>query len=334
VSASFPADSQQLRGPVTVLIPVYNSADTLQVAARSALDQIGVDVRLLVVDDGSTDDSMSRLRDLADPRVRIAGIPHAGIAAALNHGYALIDTPYVARLDADDYSLPERLVRQLAYLEQHPELDGVGCAVQFFQIDPKLPSSFLRKPTSPAVFRWELFFGCPMAHSALLMRTEAWRWVGQLRDGMAEDYELYCRHADRLRLSNLAEAMVRLRSHAGQTTVTQAREQRRAMVEVVIGLVQRSLGRTITGEQATALLFPERLAELGSPIAVARAAIDLVEDAEACMSRRCLTPLDAAAIRIDATVRVRRLVYHALRVSRLGGAKLLPRWLRRRVFSG
>ena len=167
------ADGPQLRDPVTVLMPVYNARETLEVAVRSALDQIGVEVRLLVVDDGSTDDCMSWLKELRDPRVRLQSIPHAGIAAALNHGYALVDTPYVARLDADDYCVPERLVRQIAWLEQHPDLDGVGCAVEFFQNDPQSPVLLLRKPTSPALFRWELFFGCPMAHSALLIRTTA-----------------------------------------------------------------------------------------------------------------------------------------------------------------
>jgi glycosyltransferase involved in cell wall biosynthesis len=187
-------------GPVTVLMPVCNAADTVQVAVSSALHQPGVDVHLLVVDDGSTDEGITRLRTLDDPRVRVVSIPHAAIAAALNHGYDLVDTPYVARLDADDYSVPERLARQLLYLQQHPDLDGVGCAVQFFENDPESPGFFLRKPTSPELFRWELFFGCPMAHSGLLMRTEAWRRLGPLREGMAEDYDAYSRNADRLRL--------------------------------------------------------------------------------------------------------------------------------------
>src|SRR5262245_4807279 len=116
------------RPRVTVLMPVYNGAPFLRAAIDSVLRQSWSDFELLIIDDGSTDGSAA-IADgyaAAPPRVRVARVPHRGLVAALNRGLETIDTELIARADADDVSRPDRLSRQVAYLDAHPHIGACG----------------------------------------------------------------------------------------------------------------------------------------------------------------------------------------------------------------
>src|SRR5262245_42137120 len=116
---------------VDVLIPAYNCAKTLREAVDSIRAQSVRDIRILVVDDGSTDDTPVLLAEMAreDARIQVVVQPNAGIVGALNAGLRLCDAEYVARFDTDDVSYPDRFDKQLAYLEGQPECAGVGGVV-------------------------------------------------------------------------------------------------------------------------------------------------------------------------------------------------------------
>ena len=114
---------------VDVVIPVRNGGRLLSEAVASVLDQEGVDVRVIVVDDGSTDGAPQRLR--RDPRLTVLSGPAAGIPNALNTGIAAGDAPYVARQDADDRSLPGRLSAEAEHLEAEP---GIGLVATAFEV--------------------------------------------------------------------------------------------------------------------------------------------------------------------------------------------------------
>src|SRR5690349_10856990 len=107
---------------IDVLIPVYNGARTVASAVRSMQTQTLRDIRIHVVDDGSTDDTPQILRALADAddRIVVHTQPNGGIVDALNAGLARCTAPFVARHDADDLAYPQRLQRQLDYLLEHP----------------------------------------------------------------------------------------------------------------------------------------------------------------------------------------------------------------------
>ena len=116
---------------VDILIPVYNAQDTLEQSLRSVAAQTHSSFRVIVIDDGSTDRSGELLDQIArnDPRFLVVHQANAGIVAALNRGLALVDKPYVARMDADDLCKPERLASQVAYLGANPDCIAVGCRV-------------------------------------------------------------------------------------------------------------------------------------------------------------------------------------------------------------
>jgi hypothetical protein len=114
---------------VDVVIPVRDGGALLGEAVGSVLDQQGVDVRAIVVDDGSTDGAPERLP--RDPRIVVVPTAGTGIVGALNTGVALATAPYIARQDADDVSLPGRLAAQAELLDQHP---GIGLVATAFEV--------------------------------------------------------------------------------------------------------------------------------------------------------------------------------------------------------
>src|SRR4051794_5943171 len=115
---------------ISVLIGAWNNAATLPRAINSILTQTLTDLELLVLDDGSEDDTEAVVGAIGDERVRYEKLPHRGIAATLNHGLAAARSELVANLDADDWALEDRLRRQVELLDARPDVAVVGCRPQ------------------------------------------------------------------------------------------------------------------------------------------------------------------------------------------------------------
>jgi glycosyltransferase involved in cell wall biosynthesis len=110
---------------VSVVVPTYQRAHTLRASVESLLAQQGVEFEILVVDDGSTDDTRAVLATLDDARLRVLRVPHGGVAAARNAGIAASGTPFVAFHDSDDQALPGRLAVPAGFPASHPDIDLV-----------------------------------------------------------------------------------------------------------------------------------------------------------------------------------------------------------------
>ena len=149
----------------SVVIPAYNAAATIGEAIHSILQQTVQPEKILVVDDGSTDDTGAVARQCA-PAVVVLRQPNAGGAAATNRGIDAVETPLFACLDADDLWLPEKTARQLARLEADPGLDGVFAQMRLFQHGQSAD------PDAPVRDAW----GRP----TMLIRTDRARMVGPL----------------------------------------------------------------------------------------------------------------------------------------------------------
>ncbi len=185
---------------VSVVMPVYNAADTIEGAARSILDQTWRDLELIVVDDGSTDGSLGIVRSLAREDGRIAPIAaeHAGLVKALERGVSVARGELIARMDADDQCAPQRLERQIDTLNR-TSADVCSCHVA-------LPAGQEPQPGMARYMRWinglethaamerERFIESPLAHPTVVMRCSAFERAGGYRDpGWAEDYDLWLR---------------------------------------------------------------------------------------------------------------------------------------------
>ncbi len=227
--------------PVTVLMPVRDVAETVDLAARSILDGSHTDLTLLIVDDGSCDATPDRLRELAsaDARVRILTMDGpAGIVPALNRGLAEVRTPLVARMDGDDLALPDRLRHQLAFLDTHPEVQVCDSRVEIFADEGEIGGGYrayqawLDGIEDHADFVREMLVENPVVHPSVVARTPALRAVGGYREGpFPEDYDLWlrCLRAG-MRFHKLPERLVRWRDHGRRLTRTDRRYARSAFV--------------------------------------------------------------------------------------------------------
>ena len=215
------------RPAVSVLLPTFEHLHRLPTAVESIRAQGGPAWELVVVDDGSTDGTDAYLADLArgDPRVRVFSRPHSGLVAALNAGLARCRAPLVARMDADDESLPGRLAAQAAWLAAHPDASVAGALVAF-------SSSVARSEGMERYVAWqnglvtheaivrEIFVESPLVHPAVMFRRDAVAAVGGYRDrGWAEDYDLWLRlYAAGHRFGKVAETLLRWHDAAGRLT--------------------------------------------------------------------------------------------------------------------
>lgn len=192
---------------VTVGLPVYNASRFLALAIASIIGQSFRDWQLIAIDDGSTDDSLGILAQFNDPRIRILSDgQNLGLAARLNQIAELAETPYIARMDADDVMHPYRLERQLAYLREHPSVDLVGS--QVFTIDVSNQVYGWRSSTVPQS-KHHLFSSSPFIHPSILgRRTWFKQWPYDPNYDRAEDFELWVRSFEASKFAVLEEKLL------------------------------------------------------------------------------------------------------------------------------
>jgi len=189
------------RPAISVVLPCYNAAATLPDALESLLRQTRSDFEIIAVDDGSTDETAQILEGSfrEDPRIRPLFLPRSGISRASNAGLERARGRYIARMDADDVSLPERLEEQARYLDENPCTGLVGCRV-IFGGDREASRGFAQyvdwqnELLDPEAIRANRFVESPFAHPSIMFRAELPLRLGGYREGpFPEDYELILR---------------------------------------------------------------------------------------------------------------------------------------------
>jgi hypothetical protein len=229
---------------VTVLMPVRNGERYLDAAVGSILTQTFSDLELLVVDDGSTDESLSMLQAHAanDARVRVETQPGRGVAAALNRGLANARGRYVARMDADDISVTGRLAQQVSLLERDPTLVLVGSCVDVLDAGGSVVAR-LDQPSAADAVRDQLIDGNCIVHPTVVFRTDAVRGAGGYRSCFvhAEDYDLWLRLSEKYRLANVPERLLGYRVHPDQVTSDNLVEQATSVIAArVVAKIRRA----------------------------------------------------------------------------------------------
>ena len=205
---------------VSILMPVYKTAPYLREAMDSMLSQSFTDYELIVLDDCSPDDAESILDIYTDPRiVRYKGEKNAGLSNVLNVGIGRARGRYIARMDSDDVSLPERLQVQVDYLEAHPEVDLVSVGMQLFGAREEV---WVRDLDLEKV-KINALFHSPVLHASSVWRKDSFE-NQDLRFRQervpAEDYDLWTRALVKgLKLVNLPDVLYKYRMHSSQATV-------------------------------------------------------------------------------------------------------------------
>jgi glycosyltransferase involved in cell wall biosynthesis len=194
---------------------MYNAAGTIGPALRSVLAQGCADWELILIDDGSTDDSLARARHYADARFRVvADGERRGLAARLNQAIELAHGRYFARMDADDIAYPERIARQRAFLEAYPEVDLIGTGMMVFTADGH-PAGLYNVRSTHAEICARPLSGFYLAHPTWMGRIEwfrKWRYDPVCRK--AQDQDLLLRAWRSSRYAALSEPLVGYRQDA------------------------------------------------------------------------------------------------------------------------
>lgn len=211
---------------VTVLMPVYNGERFLRQAVDSILAQTCADFELLVIDDGSIDRSLALVQSYRDPRIHLVqnGV-NLGLIATLNRGIELARGDYLLRMDCDDISLPERLQKQVEFLDRNPEV-GV-CGVWYLEFG-ECKSKLTRCAPDHASIRCGTLFNPVLGHPSVLLRRSAFVEHGLRYDPEyqhAEDYELWARALNRFDFANIPELLLYYRVHSRQITQSCAEKQ-------------------------------------------------------------------------------------------------------------
>ncbi len=214
---------------VSVILPVRNGGAYLADAVSSIFSQSLRELELLLVDDRSDDGAIASL-DTTDERLCILRSKQPGVAGAFNYGLARARGKFIARMDADDISLPERLEQQMYYLESHSDVDICGGGVEIFS-DQALGAGNLRYQDwlnncrSPAKIHRELFIESPIPNPTAMFRRGAIDQLGGYRDpDWPEDYDLFLRaDAAGMRMGKPDGVVLRWREHGQRLTRTDPR---------------------------------------------------------------------------------------------------------------
>ena len=204
---------------VSILMPVYKTAPYIREAMDSILSQTFTDYELIVLNDCSPDDADEILNTYSDPRiVRYKGEKNVGLSNILNVGIGMARGKYIARMDSDDLSYPDRLQIQVEYLESHPDIDLVSVGMQLFGAKDDV---WVRE-TNPEKVKINALFHSPILHASSMWRRERFEENGlRFRQEMvpSEDYDLWTRALVKgLKLVNLRQVLYKYRIHPAQAT--------------------------------------------------------------------------------------------------------------------
>lgn len=217
------------RPRVTVLMPAYNVERYIAEAIDSVLAQTFTNFELLVIDDASSDTTPAVIETFAgDARLRVVRQnENLGRPGTRNHGLDIASGDYIAFLDADDCCAPQRLATQVAYLDAHPDIGGVGSWKAWIDTDGKPVAGEIRRfPLDTDAIACEMLGDCTLGQTSLMLRRTA--LTGYRYDTAfpySEDYELWARMIATVRFANLAETLTYYRRHAEQSISAHNQDQ-------------------------------------------------------------------------------------------------------------
>jgi glycosyltransferase involved in cell wall biosynthesis len=199
---------------VSVVIPVYNAEATIGAAIESVRGQTYSDFEIIVIDDGSTDSTPSRVKGFGD-RIRYVCQENEGVGAARNRGVAEARGEYVAFLDADDLWLRRKLEKQVEVLQSEMDLAAVQCSAYLVDDRLRVIEALRCSPTQDSCLDYLLFRNLPSFGSSALVRRARIQAVGGFATDLRaiEDWDMVCRLARNGRVRSIPDFLVLYRQH-------------------------------------------------------------------------------------------------------------------------
>lgn len=229
---------------ISVVMSAYNAAAYLDEAVCSILDQTFRDFEFVIINNGSSDDTGSIVDKYykLDGRIRVYYHEQHGLAPALNYGCRLARGQYIALMDADDISYPQRLEKQLEYIERHSEIGILGTWI--CKIDKSgAVTGIWRPPTNPKMLKWTHFFGVCVAGSAVLMRREIIEKLNFFRPDLLQsmDADLWLRASSITEFGNVPEILHKYRVWPGSTFQSHRQLAWETHIELLVPFIKNFL---------------------------------------------------------------------------------------------
>jgi glycosyltransferase involved in cell wall biosynthesis len=211
---------------LSIVVPVYNSAPYIKETIQSLLGQTFTDFELIICDDASADNSLEIINDFSDDRIHILrSASNKGQAYQLNTGIAAAKGKFVAIMHSDDICMPQRMEKQVSYLQQHASVGLVGCNVRLigsWQQYYQESGGIWNYPADFREARWRILFSVPVPHSGVMFRRMEWAALKLMYDQdmvPAEDYDLWSRAIQYMNMENIQEVLMQYRVHDYQISV-------------------------------------------------------------------------------------------------------------------
>ena len=224
---------------ISVILPVYNSARYLNVAIDSVLSQTYKNFEFIIINDGSVDRTEAIISSCQDPRIKL--IKHnrrLGIVKSLNQGLKMAKGKYVIRMDADDISFTQRFEKQINFMESNPKIAISGSWVEVFGTK----NYYWRPPTTHETIKSKLMFESSLIHPSVIFRRQAIiknKLFYRPNYNSAEDYDLWSRAADKTKLGNLNQVLLKYRQHHSQVTKSSFKQQLNSADKIRKKLIKR-----------------------------------------------------------------------------------------------
>jgi glycosyltransferase involved in cell wall biosynthesis len=206
---------------ISVLMPAYNAGNYISAAIDSILKQSFSDFEFIIINDGSDDNTKQIIESYFDPRIIVINKAHNGIAEALNAGLSAARAPYIARFDADDICLPERLEHQFNFLNTHPEYIVCGCDAEYISEDGDHLFNFECNSHTHEQIIQKIYSQCPFIHSSVMYRKDAVLKAGcySLHAHNFEDYFLWIQVKQYGKFYNLRQQLIKVRFNPSSSTI-------------------------------------------------------------------------------------------------------------------
>lgn len=297
---------------LSVILPVYNGQPYLDSAIESILSQSFKNFELIIINDGSTDDSYLILEKLNDPRVRIIAQENQGLSKTLNVAISLCQGEFIARQDQDDISFLYRLQKQVEFLNANPDVGLVGTIAEIWVGDKKT-DRLLDHPSDDVSIKFNLLFDNPFVHSSVMIRRSVFDQIGGYCEDKSrqppEDYELWSRVAREFNVANLPEVLLAYREVPSSMSRTGLNPFLTRLINISAENIAWYSGRNINAPEVTALSKLAHGVYEGIPRGVSFSKIEiLIRDAAKSIIDRSDVPSNALDQLIK--MRIAMLQYH------------------------
>ncbi len=244
---------------VSVVMAVKDGEKYLRTAIDSILAQTFSDFEFIIIDDGSKDATVNIINEYSDSRiVLLSNQSSLGLSRSLNLGLEKACGEYVARMDADDISLPHRLDLQVSYLDAHPDIAVLGTGFSFIDANGVLLQDW-QFPLSHEIITWSLPFYNPVAHPSVVMRTSVIKTLGAYNPELrrSQDYDLWWRVSFSSQLANLENTLLLLRQHQTQVSREYGADQLERGIEINARYLSKVMHRRIPDSLIKRMWFGE-----------------------------------------------------------------------------